>query len=71
MHLIHWLMRFFPYWAIPAAFILGELALHFRRKKSAVEWFCWGMVLLLIILIVLWVAMRGDLHSDQWVKSAF
>jgi len=71
MHLIHWLVRFFPAWAIPLAFILGELALHFRRKGSPMEWVCWGMVVLWLTLAIVWFIMRGDLHSDQWVKELF
>lgn len=71
MHFIHTVVRFFPYWAFPVGLIVAELAWYFRRKKSPMEYYCWGISGFLFIGIVAWIAARGDLHSDQWVKYFF
>jgi hypothetical protein len=69
MHLIYAAVRFFPWWALPAAFVLGELGIYLRRKRSRTQRFCWAAVSVLVALSVCWFFFRGDLHSDNWVRT--
>jgi hypothetical protein len=69
MHTIFVLARLFPLWAIPLALALAQLGLFFRRRSSASQWGCWGVASALIVAVVLWIAFRGDLNSDSWIKA--
>ncbi|OFZ21061.1 MAG: hypothetical protein A2X94_06945 [Bdellovibrionales bacterium GWB1_55_8] len=62
-------LRFFPYWAIPVAFILADLGLHFRRKNNRVFVPLWSASGLLVVLVLLWFVFRGDKNSDLWVRA--
>jgi hypothetical protein len=70
MHEIFFLVRIYPYWTIPFAMVLAQLAIFFRRRGSGLRFPLWGMVGILIATAIIWVVFRGDLHSDQWVRWA-
>ncbi len=71
MHTIYTLARLFPYWALPVAFLVAELGWYFRRKRSASQHFCWLTTVTLVVTAISWIAFRGDLHSDRWVRLVF
>jgi hypothetical protein len=68
MHHVYFLARIYPYWALPLAFVMGQLGLHFRRRKFKVQYSFWGMLVLLIVSSLIWIVFRGDLNADQWVR---
>ena len=69
MHLLFLLLRIYPYWALPCAFVVAEVGVFFRRKKSPVQFIAWLAVLTLIVSSVLWIVNRGDLNSDKWLRN--
>lgn len=71
MHLIYTAMRFFPWWALPLALVIGELGVFFRRRASRTQFACFGVAGVLVLSALAWFFFRGDLHSDRWVRSAF
>ncbi len=71
MRFIFLIARLYPYWALPGALVLGELGLYFRRNRSGLQYPFWFISLVLLVGIVLWFFYRGDLHSDQWIRSFF
>jgi hypothetical protein len=69
---MHWIFaaaRLFPYWALPLAVILAELAIYLRRRGSRRWKGCLGAAIALVILLVLWVVFRGDLNSNRWLQQ--
>lgn len=71
MHFLYELARYFPFWAIPIALILGEVGLFFRRRASVFQFPFFGMAGLIMLLTLIWFIGRGDLHSDKWVRGMF
>ncbi|MGZ3689001.1 MAG: hypothetical protein ACXVBW_11910, partial [Bdellovibrionota bacterium] len=69
MHTIFMMARFYPYWALPLAVLVGDIGLYFRRKKNDIQWALWSLAGFLVLGIIVWVAFRGDLNSDQWVRT--
>ena len=64
------IVKFYPYWALPVAFVLFETGMFAKRhRKKGVDKAAFGLMGSLLILLVLWVAMRGDLNSVRWVMS--
>lgn len=68
MHSLFVLLRFYPYWALPAAFVIVELGMHYRRRKQKTQWVVFGISGVLSLTSLLWIVFRGDLHSDRWVR---
>lgn len=68
MHLLFLLARIYPYWALALIIVLLQLAIFFRRRKSPNQYTLGFVAGLLGIGIVAWFALRGDLHSDEWVR---
>ena len=69
MRWLYVLARFYPFWALPTAFILGEFGMFFFRRGQSRYRFFFGMVGFLLVTTVLWFILRGDLNSDNWVKG--
>lgn len=69
MYLLFALLRFYPYWALPLALVIGEIGVHLRRRKSPLQKYCWAWVGILGFTTILWFAFRGDVNSDKWVKA--
>jgi hypothetical protein len=70
MHHFFTIARIYPYWAFPLAIVLAELGIFFKRRKNSTRsYFCWASVVVLGIGFFLWFYYRGDLNSDQWVRS--
>jgi hypothetical protein len=62
------LMRFYPYWAVPVGIVVVELGLYCRRRRISKQWLFFAVGATLFATSIAWVALRGDLHSDAWVK---
>lgn len=71
MHFLYSVLRFFPFWVLPTAFILAEIGLFFRRRKSRLQFTFFGLAGFLFLLTLLWFGFRGDLYSDQWLNALF
>jgi hypothetical protein len=69
LHFIFTLARIYPAWAVPIAFIFFELGIYYRRKNSRMQYYLWGLVVLQLLLLLLWIIFRGDIHSDQWIRA--
>jgi hypothetical protein len=69
MHSIFTLARFYPFWALPLALVLAELGRHFRRKNSPLYGPFWAIAGFLVVGTVAWIFFRGDVNSDQWIKT--
>jgi hypothetical protein len=69
MHWIFAALRFYPYWALPAALLCFELGVFFRRRLSSIEWAFWGAVGFFVVSTLLWFGFRGDVNSDRWLKA--
>ena len=65
------LARTIPYWAIPMAIVLVDLMIYYRRKRARATYVCAGAIFMLVCLSIGWVAARGDLYADQWMKIIF
>ena len=69
MHTIFFIARLYPYIAIPLVLICIELSIFFRRQRNSAQYFFWIMSAFFLGSAFLWVGFRGDLNSDQWVRS--
>lgn len=69
MHLVYLLLRTYPYWAVPVALVFGQLGMHFARRGSLLKFLFWGISLCLVVGAGVWIGFRGDLHSDEWIRS--
>ena len=71
MHLVYMLMRFYPFWALSLAIVFVEIAWHFHRGRKPIQYSFWAGALFFVVTTLCWLIFRGDLHSDQWVRSMF
>jgi TctA family transporter len=71
MHFIFLLARIYPFWALPMAIVLAQLAIFFRRRESGLQYSSMAGVVLLTAGIFAWFFFRGDIHSDDWVRTIF
>ncbi len=69
MHTLSIVLRYYPYWAIPLALIIGELGIHFRRRKKSAQWNFFAVSAALFVGLVLWLVFRGDLNSNSWART--
>lgn len=70
MSLIYLAARTFPFWAIALAIAVFPAILHFRRRGKKTFFVLWGgFAGGLILLAITWIVMRGDLHSEAWVRT--
>lgn len=68
-HWVHSIVRMFPYWAIPVMIFSLEMCRYFHRRLSPFKWFFGFVSVVLALLVGVWFAFRGDLHSDEWVRG--
>ena len=68
MHLIFFMVRYYPVLAVCLILVAAQFGYFFRRKKDPVEFACWAMIAILAVTVGLWIYFRGDLHSDLWVR---
>lgn len=71
MRLLYLFARLFPFFGICGAVVFFEAGRHFRRRGQDYQYYCWFWVVVLTVLTLVWFLMRGDLHSDRWVKLIF
>ena len=70
MHWVYAALRFYPFWALPLAFLVGEIAWFYHRKKRRIQYLFWVISFLVGISGIIWVVFRGDRFSDQWIQRA-
>ena len=63
------MLKTFPFWAVPLAFILFEVGFFYKRRKSEARVVFFGASGFLVVLALTWVVMRGDLHAEAWVRA--
>lgn len=71
MTLIFLLARTFPYWAIPAALIFGQVGVYFWRRRKPLYLLFFSGAAGFVIGSISWIAAGGYVHSDQWVRDLF
>ncbi len=59
----------YPFWALPAILLFVELARYFYRRNLGRALLFAFVAFLLTIALGLWIGFRGDLHSDEWVRT--
>jgi hypothetical protein len=69
MRFVYVLARLYPYLAVAFIIALTQLGIYFRRKRMNAQWYCWGVSAILGIGIIAWFVMRGDLNTDEWLRS--
>jgi hypothetical protein len=69
MHLIFTFARIFPALAIPSVAIFIELGIYYRRKASKMQYYMFGFAGTTVFLVLMWLFFRGDVHSDQWIRT--
>lgn len=69
MHTLYLLVQTYPFWAIPCALVLFELAIFFRRNSNPTQFVFWGAILGMMVLLGLWIYYRGDINSGRWIRS--
>ncbi len=66
------LVRFFPYWALPSAFVFFEIGVFAKRhRRKGLDIASFGIAGCLVVLVVLWIFARGDINSPRWVMGWF
>lgn len=68
MHVAFAMLRYFPLWALPMAFVSGELGVALKRRGYGVAYALLGGSIVLVVFSILWLIFRGDLNSDKWVR---
>jgi hypothetical protein len=61
------LIRIYPYWALPCIWVMAELAIFYRRRKSKTRFIFIGFSAALFALVILWFLGRGDLYAERWI----
>lgn len=69
MHTFVVALKTFPFWAIPVAFILVEIGLFYRRRKSEATFVFLGSAGFLVVLSLIWIILRGDLNAEAWARA--
>jgi ABC-type polysaccharide/polyol phosphate export permease len=69
MHLIFLAARIYPFWALPMAIVVAQLYFFFRRRNSNIQYSALAGIMMLLGGIVAWFFFRGDLNSDQWIRT--
>lgn len=63
--------RLFPFFGVCSAIIFTEMGRHFRRKKQDYQYYCWFWAAVSALMTLLWFVLRGDINSDEWVRTLF
>jgi len=71
MNLIFTLILYYPVWAVPVALAAIQLGVHYRRRKSRNQFFCWFLAFLMLASSGAWVYYRGDAKGAQWLRDTF
>jgi TctA family transporter len=69
MSTVFLLARIYPYWALALVLVLFQLFVFYKRRKHPLRFSVLGMMVFLVIGIFAWFIFRGDLNSDDWVRS--
>lgn len=63
------LVRYFPFWAVPFALVLFELGVyHYNRRERIPTAFFFGMTAMLVIISILWLIFEGYWRAGPMLK---
>ena len=63
------LVRYYPFWAIPVALVFFELGVyHFNRRARVSFSGAFGIAALLTITSIIWVVLEGYWRAGPFVK---
>jgi len=68
---LHTFLRFYPFIGLALMLGLIEIGRHFRRLRDSRQWLFFLPAGFVFVTIMIWIFFRGDIHSDQWLKSLF
>lgn len=71
MHILHILGRVYPFLAMALGLSFVQFALFFRRRESRLWWAFAVFGVAAFGSMIAWFVLRGDLHSDEWVRTWF
>lgn len=69
MHSLFTFARFYPAFAISIAIAFIQAGMYFQRRRTKARFYLFGVAMFFIATAILWLVLRGDLYSDQWVRS--
>ena len=66
------LVRFFPFWAVPLALVFFELGIyHFNRRERSMFVTFFASSGFFVILSILWIVFEGYWRAGPFVKRLF
>lgn len=72
MYSFLFLVRFYPFWAIPFSLLLLELGIYFYNRRARQYFYpCFAGAGVLIITSILWVVFEGFWKLGPLIKSFF
>ena len=69
MRFVYLFLRFFPILAVALSVVSMQFVVYYRRRANKTYYFYMGFIVFLILLSLIWVVFRGDLHSDEWLRA--
>lgn len=70
MYTILFLVRFLPFWAVPAALVCFEIGMyHFNRRQRLGYVPFFGTAFFLVISCIIWLVFEGYWRAGPWVKA--
>jgi K+ transporter len=67
MHFLYFLVRIYPYWAIPCIILSLEMAVFYNRRKKRIQASFWSICAGLTLFLAIWIWNRGDLYAERWI----
>ena len=68
MSLVYLAARIYPYWATALIIVMIQVAVFYRRKRRAGQYYAIAFGIMLGFGIIAWFMFRGDIRSDQWIR---
>jgi hypothetical protein len=69
LYTILFLVRFYPFWAIPAALVFFELGVyHYNRRERIQFTLSFGIAGFLVISCIAWVIFEGYWRAGPFIK---
>ena len=64
------MVRYFPFWAVPLALIFFELGVyHYNRRERSGTLTFFGAAAFLVIVTILWIVFEGYWRAGPWIKQ--
>lgn len=66
------LVRYFPFWAIPAALVMFELGMyHYNRRQRVTFTVAFGISISLALGSIIWIVFEGYWRAGPFVRRIF